>query len=89
MLYFDIYQNYEIEAENRDNLRQFLKKHGIGTIIQWNGTPVHQFKGLGLPEFILPRTDRFFERCFLLPMNTSLSDEDVEYVCDMIASFYE
>jgi len=87
--HFDIYQNYEIEAENREGLRQYLKEHGIGTIIQWSGTPIHQFKELGLPEFNLPKTDLFFERCFLLPMNTSLSDEDVEYVCDSIASFYE
>ncbi len=86
--HFDIYQNYEIEADNRDALRQFLKENGIGTIVQWNGTPVHQFAGLGLPKFNLPKTDRFFKRCCLLPMNTSLSDEDVEYICDSIISFY-
>jgi dTDP-4-amino-4,6-dideoxygalactose transaminase len=86
--YFDIYQNYEIEADKRDELRHHLRENGVGTIIQWNGTPVHQFKELGLPQFSLPKTDRFFERCFLLPMNTSLSDEDVHYVCDIITSFY-
>lgn len=85
---FDIYQNYEIEAEKRDELREYLKKNGIGTIIQWNGTPVHHFKKLGLSQFNLPKTDHFFERCFLLPMNTSLTDEDVHYVCETIISFY-
>lgn len=86
--YFDVYQNYEVEAGQRGKLREYLKKHGIGTIVQWNGTPVHQFKDLGLAEYDLPKTDRFFQRCFLLPMNTSLSDEDVRYVCDTIAFFY-
>ncbi|NOY52493.1 MAG: DegT/DnrJ/EryC1/StrS family aminotransferase [Deltaproteobacteria bacterium] len=86
--HFDIYQNYEVEAGRRDELRGFLDEHGVGTIIQWNGTPVHQFKGLSLPAYHLPKTDRFFERCFLLPMNTSLADDDVHYVCDCIVKFY-
>jgi dTDP-4-amino-4,6-dideoxygalactose transaminase len=29
------------------------------------------------------------ERFMLLPMNTSLSDDDVHYVCDCIIDFYE
>jgi dTDP-4-amino-4,6-dideoxygalactose transaminase len=86
--HFDVFQNYEVEAERRDSLRQYLKENGIGTIIQWNGTPVHQFKKLNLPKYHLPKTDRFFERCFLLPMNTSLSNDDVNYVCDVIEKFY-
>lgn len=88
-IHYDVYQNYEVESGHRDALREYLRKHGVGTIIQWNGTPVHQFKGLGLPDFNLPKTDRFFERCFLLPMNTSLSDEDVNYICDVIKKFYQ
>ena len=35
--HFDVYQNYEIQAEDRDNLKQFLSEHGIGTLIQWGG----------------------------------------------------
>ena len=29
--HFDIYQNFEIEAENRDSLREYLKEQGVGT----------------------------------------------------------
>ena len=35
--HFDIYQNYEIEAERRDELKAHLKERGIGTLIQWGG----------------------------------------------------
>jgi len=87
--HYDVYQNYEIESGHREALREYLKKHGVETIIQWNGTPVHQIKGLNLPNFHLPKTDKFFERCFLLPMNTSLTDDDVNYICDIIHSFYK
>lgn len=84
---FDVFQNYEIEAERRDELQMFLKSRGVGTLIQWGGKAVHQFEGLGL-DFHLPYTERLFTRALLLPMNTSLSDDDVAYVVDMIREFY-
>lgn len=86
--HFDVYQNYEIESGRRDALRKHLEADGVRTIIQWAGTPVHQFPGLGLPAFDLPQTDRLFQRCFLLPMNTSLTDDDVDHVVASIRRFY-
>ena len=85
--HFDIYQNYEIEAEKRDELKQYLKDRGIGTLIQWGGQAIHQLKALGFTQH-LPYTDWLFTRMLMLPMNMSLSDEDVPYVCDNIRSFY-
>lgn len=86
--HFDVYQNYEVESGRRDELRAQLEKDGIRTIIQWAGKPVHQFEGLGFSDVTLPFTDRLFTRCFLLPMNTSLADDEVEYICDRIRRFY-
>ena len=85
--HFDIYQNYEIEAEKRNELKQYLKDHGIGTLIQWGGQAVHQLKALGFTQH-LPYTDWLFTRMLMLPMNMSLSDDDVHYVCDCIRGFY-
>jgi dTDP-4-amino-4,6-dideoxygalactose transaminase len=85
--HFDIYQNYEIEAEERDQLKQHLKDHGVGTLIQWGGQAVHQLRALGFTQH-LPYTDWLFTRLLMLPMNMSLSDDDVHYVCDNIRSFY-
>ncbi len=86
--HFDVYQNYEIESDRRDELRHFLEQNGVRTIIQWAGTPVHHFNTLDLPKFELPATDKLFKGCFLLPMNTSLTDEEVDYVSDTIIKFY-
>src|SRR5581483_1381288 len=69
---FDVFQNYEMEAEDRDALREHLNERGIGTIIQWSGTAIHHFRGLGFRQE-LPRVDRFFQRCLLLPMNELLT----------------
>lgn len=85
--HFDIYQNYEIESGRRDELRSHLQDKGVRTIIQWGGKAVHQIEGLGF-KVSLPFTEKFFERCFLLPMNTSLSNEDVDYIIDCISEFY-
>lgn len=85
--HFDVFQNYEIEADRRDELRAYLKDRGVGTLVQWGGKAVHQWKKLGFHQK-LPRTERMFERCIMLPMNTTLTDEDVEYVCDMVRAFY-
>lgn len=85
--HFDVFQNYEIEAEQRDRLQAYLKDRGVGTLIQWGGKPVHQFRKLGFTQS-LPFTERLFERMLMIPMNTSQSDDDVHYVCDCISDFY-
>lgn len=85
--HFDIYQNYEIEAEDRDKLKKYLADNNISTIIQWGGAAVHQFEELGF-NCKLPRTEEFFKKALLLPMNTTLSDEDVEYIGSCIRAFY-
>ena len=85
--HFDVYQNYELEADRRDELRTHLDERGIKTIIQWAGTPVHQFKELGF-RVNLPKTDAFFKRCMMIPMNTAVTDEEVDYIVKAIRNFY-
>jgi dTDP-4-amino-4,6-dideoxygalactose transaminase len=85
--HFDIFQNYEIEARDRERLREFLEERGIKTIIQWNGKLIHQFHKLGF-KGEMPYADKMVERFMLLPMNTALTDDDVSYICDCIGDFY-
>lgn len=85
---YDVYQNYELEAESRNELRNYLSEKGIGTLIQWGGKAVHQHQDLGI-DVSLPVTERMFERSLMLPMNTSLSNEDVGYIIDSVRTFYK
>jgi dTDP-4-amino-4,6-dideoxygalactose transaminase len=85
--HFDVYQNYEIEADRRDELRAYLKANDVGTIIQWGGKAVHQFTKLGFRNK-LPATERLFQRCLMLPMNTMVSVEDVSHIGTLIRRFY-
>jgi len=85
--HFDVYQNYELEAENRDGLKNFLASNGIGTLIQWGGKAIHHYDQLGFSQ-TLPVCDNFFKKCLMLPMNIFISNEDVNYVCEKIIEFY-
>ena len=84
---FDVFQNYELLAKNRDKLKEYLAKNKIGTLIQWGGLGVHQFTQLGFTQ-VLPKTEKFFENCIMLPMNMFISDDDIDYVCSKIIDFY-
>ena len=83
------FQNYEIEAERRDELKKYLADNGVGTLIQWNGQPVHSIKELGFKGEGLPYTEKMYQKCLMIPMNTSLNDEDVKYVIEKINNFMD
>ena len=85
--HFDVFQNYEIEAERRDELRAFLKSRQIGSALPWGGKAVHQWPRLNF-HVSLPFTEKLFERVLLLPLNLSLTDDHVHHVCDAIETFY-
>jgi len=84
---FDIYQNYELQADKRDKLKTHLSENGVGTLIQWGGIAIHQYTSLGFNQHC-PNTDKFFDRCIMLPMNTFISNDDINHVCDTIIEFY-
>lgn len=85
--HFDVYQNYEIEASNRDKLKAYLAEKGVGTIIQWAGTLVHQFKDLKL-KANAPKAEMMNSKFLMLPMHVALSNDEVTYICQNIKSFY-
>lgn len=85
--HFDIYQNYEIEAEDREKLRAFLDANGIKTIVQWGGYVIHQFERLNL-NIDVPYSEQMSKKYMLLPMNTSLTNDEIDYICEIITKFY-
>lgn len=83
--HFDTFQNFEIECDFRDELAEGLKAKGVGTLQQWGGWPIHRFTKLGFSQE-LPLADNLFARMIMLPVNMSITDDQVEHV---IASIYE
>ena len=86
--WYDIYQNYEICCKERDSLRGFLAKNGVGTIVQWGGFGIHQLGELGMSAKA-DRTENFFKESLLLPLNHILEDEQVDHVINLCIRFFQ
>jgi dTDP-4-amino-4,6-dideoxygalactose transaminase len=86
-----VYYVYNILVSRRDELASFLKEKGIGTSIYYP-LPLHLqkcFAYLGYKEGDFPVAERVCKEILALPMYPELRDDEVEYVCDAISSFYE
>jgi len=85
--FFDVYQNYVIRSDRRDELAAHLKASGIEVLISWR-TPLHRQKALGLSHFSLPMTERISAEVLSLPMYPELTDDEVNTVIESVQSFY-
>ena len=86
--HFDTFQNYEIRAKKRDELKNYLALEGVGTLIQWSGKAINHHKHLGMFSR-LSKTDKFFNEILSLPINMFINDDDVFYIIDLIKNFYK
>ena len=84
---YDVFQNYEIEAKRSEDLIAYLLKHGINTLRQWGGKAVHEYSDLGFKQS-LPFTENLMRLSLMLPLNMFISDDEVNYVCEVIKDFY-
>ncbi len=80
---FDICQNFEIEADDRDELRAALAARGIGTALPWGGKAITDYEGLETADST-PRTSSLLSRLLLLPLHQYLRDRDVDAVIDSV-----
>jgi dTDP-4-amino-4,6-dideoxygalactose transaminase len=75
-----------IQSQERDKLVDYLRECGIEVLISWP-KPMHHHEALGLKHFKLPETEKISREVVSLPMNTEISNEQVEYVIDCVRSF--
>ncbi len=88
--YFDVFQNYVVRAQERDRLVVYLEEGGIETLTSWYlSKPLHHHQALNLEHFHLPNTEQFAKEAVSLPLNSEISDEQVEYVAKSVLSFYQ
>lgn len=85
--YFDVFTNYVVRTQERDRLVDHLRECSIEVLISWP-KPMHHHKVLGLGHFYLPETERISKEVVSLPLNSEISNEQVEYVIESVRGFY-
>jgi dTDP-4-amino-4,6-dideoxygalactose transaminase len=85
-----VFNQYTIRAQRRDDLRAFLKDKGIGTEIYYP-IPMHLqncYQSLGYQKGDFPVAERASEEVLSLPIYAELTNEQLAYVVDSMAAFY-
>lgn len=84
------YHLFILEVENRFELYNYLREHGIFAQIHY--IPCHlmpYYRELGSKEGDNPNAEDYYKHCISLPMYPTLSDDEQSYVVDTISKFYE
>ena len=88
---FNTYHTLVIQVDRRDELRAFLQAQGVGTAIHYP-VPIHlqpASAGLGCRAGDFPVTERQAGRILTLPINQTLSPDDISYVADRVNEFFK
>jgi dTDP-4-amino-4,6-dideoxygalactose transaminase len=88
---FNTYHTLVIQVDRRDELRAFLQAQGVGTAIHYP-VPIHlqpASAGLGYRAGDFPVTERQAGRILTLPINQTLSPDDISYVADRVNEFFK
>lgn len=86
-----VYYVFEIKAENRDKLNDYLKSKGIGTCIYYP-IPLHLqkcFAYLGYKEGDFPVAEKLCKSVLALPIYPEITEDEVSFVCETIKEFYK
>ena len=86
-----VYHTFVIQAELRDELRQFLSDRGIGTAIHYP-VPIHLStvgRELGYTKGSFPVAEQQSHRIISLPIYQGLCSDQLQQVCENIKSFYQ
>jgi len=85
-----VFHQFVIRAQQRDNLKNFLEKRGIGTAIHYP-VPVHMQPAyqsrLFMPKPGLPQTENAARDILSLPMHPQLADEEIRQVAEAMQNF--
>ncbi|QYA25183.1 DegT/DnrJ/EryC1/StrS family aminotransferase [Gramella sp. MT6] len=84
-----IYHLFVIVTENREDLMSYLNDHNIFPGMHYP-VPCHlqkAYKNLGYKKGDCPNAEYLAEHCLSLPMYAELSDENVDYIIDVLNAY--
>lgn len=87
---FHVYHLYVIQVPDRDGLREYLSDQGIDTGIHYD-TALHDHPAVAdhVGDVELPHAERLVDRIVSLPMHPGITDAEIDYVCEVVARYYQ
>jgi dTDP-4-amino-4,6-dideoxygalactose transaminase len=85
-----VYNQFVIRGPERDGLQAHLKAAGIGSEVYYP-LPLHLqpcYSDLGCKKGDFPVSEKLAAESLALPVHGDLAEDDIDYVCDSIRSFY-
>ena len=86
-----VYHQFVIRVERRDELREFLAAHGIGTGIHYPA-PLHELEAFSDADFSrgsFPVAESAARRLVSLPIFPGLTPLEIERVCETLGEFFK
>jgi dTDP-4-amino-4,6-dideoxygalactose transaminase len=80
--YFNVYNQYTIRVNNRDEVRKKLKAKGIDTGIMWP-IPCHQQPAYASTRY-LPNTEKVSKEILSLPMFPYITNYEIDWIADNV-----
>ncbi|NWG11552.1 DegT/DnrJ/EryC1/StrS family aminotransferase [Candidatus Bathyarchaeota archaeon] len=84
-----VYHVYVIRIEKRDELMEFLKRHGISSLVHYP-VPIHKQPAIISVLGVQPKmkvTEKLANQVLSIPMHPKLTKDEVAYVSDKITEF--
>lgn len=82
------YHLYVIQVNDRKGLYDYLKQHNIFAQVHYIPvTMLPYYKELGYNTKCYPNANAYYEKCLSIPMYTSLTDEEQDFVIRTIKAF--
>ncbi|HMJ69165.1 MAG TPA: DegT/DnrJ/EryC1/StrS family aminotransferase [Cyclobacteriaceae bacterium] len=85
-----VFHQYTLRATRRDDLKTYLQSKGIPSIIYYP-VPAHlqpAYRQASAPEGTFPVAEQLAKEVLSLPMHTELTEEQLDYICSTVISFY-
>jgi dTDP-4-amino-4,6-dideoxygalactose transaminase len=86
-----VYHLYVIRTQRRDELQEYLKNKGIGTLIHYPIPPHLQeaYRDLGFKEGDFPIAEELANTSFSLPIWPGLKEKEINVICQAIQGFFK
>ena len=85
----NVYHQFVVHCEKRDQLMNYLQDNGISTIIHYPIPPHLQkaYADLGYREGDFPIAEKYAKEVLSLPMYNGMRDDEIDYVIDKLNRF--